>query len=113
MQAEHNAGSDLKRCSLARDVGADGGGPSVYAERAGQLFRIASHLKRIADQYQLAVVTVNQVSDVMTGRDGVAIAPVCHAQSALLSCILSLTICIELIVSLHLRSPSTRAECAW
>ncbi len=49
----------------------------MYAERAGQLFRIASQLKRIADQYQLAVVTVNQVSDVMTGRDGVAIAMVC------------------------------------
>ena len=66
---------------VARDVGADGGGAAAYAERAGQLFRIAAQLKRIADQYQLAVVTVNQVTDVMTGPDGVAITPVCDVHS--------------------------------
>jgi len=83
----------------------------VYAERAGQLFRIASQLKRIADQYQLAVVTVNQVSDVMTGRDGVVIATVCLPQSQhwIASCLLPST--SKLKVSLLARSPSTRAGC--
>ena len=62
--------------TIGRDVGADGGGAAAFAERAGLLFRIAARLKRLADQYRLAVVTVNQVSDVMTGPDGAAIAPV-------------------------------------
>ena len=99
--------------AATRDVGADGAGAVAYAERAGQLFRIAAQLKRIADQYQLAVVTLNQVSDVMTGPDGVAITPVCNY-------------CAELQLAhpdpepvtlaqrglCTTRSPSIRADCA-
>ena len=68
---------------------ADGGGAAAFAERAGLLFRIAAQLKRIADQYQLAVVTVNQMSDVMTGPDGAAIAPVSFSTTIPANCWLS------------------------
>ncbi len=38
-----------------------GQGRDGYAERAARLFRLAGQLKRLADQYQLAVVITNQV----------------------------------------------------
>lgn len=52
------------RCS---GVGGDGGSQrSLYAARAAALFAVASRLKRLADDHSLAVVVVNQVTDVIS-----------------------------------------------
>lgn len=77
--------SELNHCATmictdeaptTRDAGIEGAGRASYANRAAMFFRVAALLKRYADVYQLAVVCVNQVSDVMTAPDGTAKAPV-------------------------------------
>lgn len=47
------------------------------------LFRITALLKRYADQYELAVLCVNQVSDVMKGLNGASRAPVSQSAKSL------------------------------
>lgn len=51
---------------------ASASGASAYGARAGAMFAAAATLKRLADVHRLAVVAVNQVSDVVAGGDGPA-----------------------------------------
>ena len=46
------------------------GNRSLYAARASALFAVAARLKRLADDHSLAVVVVNQVTDVISDDSG-------------------------------------------
>lgn len=59
-------------------------------------FRVAALLKRFADEYQMAVVCVNQVSDVMTALDGSAKAPVSPSSSTMCTALCLLPLCTAL-----------------
>ena len=50
----------------SRGGGGGGSQRSLYAARASALFAVASRLKRLADDHSLAVVVVNQVTDVIS-----------------------------------------------
>ena len=76
------------------------GEKAAYAERASLLFRIAALVKRYADQYQLAVVCVNQVSDVITATNGTTKNPVSAAILARLAA--TFTQLISLWPALHI-----------
>ena len=51
-------------------LGGGGSGRSLYVARAAALFAVASRLKRLADDHQLVIVVVNQVTDVISDGQG-------------------------------------------
>ncbi|KAK9827974.1 hypothetical protein WJX81_003621 [Elliptochloris bilobata] len=59
-----------------RDCG--GGGLAAYAARAELLFRLAALLKLYADEFRLAVVVINQVTDVVGDERSGRTAPLCR-----------------------------------
>lgn len=59
-------GGGASRCSGGGGGGVGSQQRSLYAARAAALFAVASRLKRLADDHALAVVVVNQVTDVIS-----------------------------------------------
>lgn len=64
--AANGAGTAGGAAGGEEPLGGSAGGRQLYAARAAALFAVAVRLKRLADDHALAVVVVNQVTDVIS-----------------------------------------------